>query len=76
MKRSNKPKTDVSDSDDLISYLMFHSRSLAAQFIGTIPAPLEVLIPLTAGVLSPAWRPVKEQAENDDRPCDQHGDFP
>lgn len=45
------PKRFVTD-DDLLVYLVGRSRSLARRVAGVAPAPLEVLIPLSAGELS------------------------
>jgi hypothetical protein len=38
--------------DELLAYLVVRSRSLARRVAGVVPAPLEVLIPLSAGELS------------------------
>jgi hypothetical protein len=42
----------ISTDDELLAYLVGRSRSLARRVAGVVPAPLEVLIPLSAGELS------------------------
>lgn len=59
--------------DELLAYLVGRSRSLARRVAGVVPAPLEVLIPLSAGELSAMndrsrrreeWRPLREDDED------------
>ncbi|HKQ50522.1 MAG TPA: hypothetical protein VJZ71_20795 [Phycisphaerae bacterium] len=42
----------LATDDKLLAYLVGRSRSLARRVAGVVPAPLEVLIPLSAGELS------------------------